>query len=113
MPDFGASNLIIFFTAATISLFFVIAWIIKSEVKINFCKKEIAKLRARLDSSEREKFAIAEKLSAIEIASGGAIPDDMIKRYEDLEKENIKIRAELSEAKGSLEEVYKAIVSQG
>jgi len=111
MPDFGVSNLAIFFTVAFLSLFFVIAWIIKSEVKMNACKKEIFKLRSRLDSSEREKFAIAEKLSAIEISSGGAIPDDMLRRSEELEQENMKLKNDLAEAKSSLEEVYKAIVT--
>jgi len=113
MPDFGVSNLAIFFTVAFLSLFFVIAWIIKSEVKISACKKEMMKLMSRLDSSEREKFAIAEKLSAIEISSGGAIPDDVLKRCEELDAENLKLKSELAEAKSSLEEVYKAIVSQG
>ena len=113
MSNFGVSNLAIFFTAAVLGLFFVIAWIIKSEAKIDACKKEIMRLMSRLDASEREKFAIAERLSAIEIASGGAIPDDMLKRYEELERENLNIKSELAETKSSLDEVYKAIVSNG
>lgn len=113
MSDLGLSNLTIFFTAAVLCLFFVITWIIKSELKIKSCKKELMKLMSRLDSSEREKFAIAEKLSAVEIAADGMISDDVIKKCEELEKENIKLKSDLSEAKSSLEEVYKAIVAQG
>ena len=103
MLELGVINIAVFCALVGTSLAFVIAWIIKSEAKINVCKKEIIKLKTELASSEREKFAIAEKLVAAEGAGTGS---------EDLAGENIRLKNELAEAKSSLEEVYKALLSQ-
>jgi len=102
MLEFGMTNLMIFFGAILAGLVFVIAWIVNSELRINACRKEIARLKSQFSSIERENFLLAEEAS-----SRGKGP-----RKDEFERENEKLRGELSEAKSSLEEVYKALLSQ-
>ena len=103
MLDLGLANITMFFVIIGICLIFIITWIIKSEARINICKDEIKKLKGDLDSSERERFVLSEKL-----ANSAAAPasDD---ESDALREENQKLKKELAEAKASLEEVYKAL----
>lgn len=123
MFDSGLANVTMFFVIIGISLIFVVTWILKSEARINVCKDEMNKLKKDLDSSERERFVLAEKIANLE-ASGGAIGsassgqdtseiesrlNDALAKNSALKDENKKMKKELSEAKASLEEVYKAL----
>ena len=68
MLDSGLATVTMFFVIIGICLIFVITWIIKSEARINVCKDEIRKLRGDLDSSERERFVLSEKIANLEAA---------------------------------------------
>ena len=103
MLDLGIANITMFFVIVGICLIFIIAWIIKSEARINICKDEIKKLKGDLDSSERERFVLSEK-----IANFSAVPTSD-GESDALKEENKKLKRELAEAKASLEEVYKAL----
>ena len=103
MLDSGLANITMFFVIIGICLIFVITWIIKSEARINVCKDEIQKLKMNLDSSERERFVLSEKIANLEAASTGDSASSALK------EENKKLKKELAEAKASLEEVYKAL----
>ena len=124
MLDLGLANITMFFVIIGICLIFVITWIIKSEARIKVCKDEIKKLKGDLDSSERERFVLSEKvanLAAAGKAGDNLAPDDktvseLESRLSDalgknnaLKDENKKLKKELTEAKASLEEVYKAL----
>ena len=104
MLDSGLANVTMLFVIIGISLIFVVTWILKSEARINACKDEVKKLKTDLDSSERERFVLSEKIAGLKAVgsdSGGA--------GEALKEENRKLKKELFEAKSSLEEVYKAL----
>jgi predicted RNase H-like nuclease (RuvC/YqgF family) len=103
----GFTGLIVFVSLVGACLLFVIAWIIKSEAKIGVCKSEIQRLKGELTMNERERFALIEKLGADDAGS-----DDDFRPKGELESENERLKKELSEAKSSLEEVYKALLSQ-
>lgn len=117
MAESGMINIAMFFVIIGISLIFIAAWIIKSESRINICKEEIKRLGGQVAGLEREKFDLEGKLSSQEIApsaswdSGGSdqLLKEAVKKSETLESENKKLKRELSEAKKSLEEVYKAL----
>jgi len=94
--ELGAISITLFFVMFGICLLFVIAWILKSESRINACKAEIKKLAEKAASSERENFMLSEELEQLNEDSGAA-----------LKKENERLKAELDEVKGSLEEIYK------
>jgi hypothetical protein len=105
MSDLGLANVTMFFLILGISLIFVVTWIMKSESRINVCKDEISKLKTDLDSSERERFVLSEKIANLETASpgfGGGSDSALI-------DENNRLKKELAEAKSSLEEVFKAL----
>jgi hypothetical protein len=73
------------------------------------CKNEIKKLKGDLDASERGRFVLSEKIANLE-----AVPPIADTGYTDeasnaLKEENESLKKELSEAKASLEEVYKAL----
>lgn len=131
MLELGMANFTMFFVIIAIGLIFVIAWIFKSEARINHAKQEMAKLNEEIESYQREKFSLTEKISALESAraraeetAGIAVPQsaasgvpegvmlEMSKKNEALEEENRRLKEELGEAKTSLEEVYKALSSQ-
>ncbi len=123
MFDSGLANVTMFFVIIGISLIFVITWIMKSESRVNVCKDEIRKLKADLDSSERERFVLAEKVANTDTMkfADGVMPqdkdisklegklEDALAKNAALKDENKKLKKELSEAKASLEEVYKAL----
>ena len=123
MLDSGLANVTMFFVIIGVCLIFVITWIFKSEARINICKDEIRKLKGDLDSSERERFVLSEKIANLEAtqASGAFNPDtkdtselesrlsDALGKNDTLKEETRKLKKELAEAKASLEEVYKAL----
>ncbi|MDD5428375.1 MAG: hypothetical protein PHI58_03945 [Candidatus Omnitrophica bacterium] len=123
MLDSGLANVTMFFVIIGISLIFVVTWILKSESRVNVCKDEIKKLKNDLDASERERFVLSEKvanLGAGNMMDGVASQDkntaklesrleEAISKNNALKDENKKLKKELSEAKASLEEVYKAL----
>ena len=96
MLELGVTSIMLFFVMFGICLAFVIAWILKSESRINACKAEIKKLAEKAASSERENFMLSEELEQLRAGSDIA-----------LEKENEQLKIELDEAKSSLEEIYK------
>ncbi|MFA5144291.1 MAG: hypothetical protein WC522_09060 [Candidatus Omnitrophota bacterium] len=105
MLDSGLANITMFFVIIGISLIFVVAWIIKSEARINACKDEARKLKNDLEASERERFVLSEKI-ANAVAMSVPVDDGAIVA---LKEENKRLKKELSEARSSLEEVYKAL----
>jgi len=129
MLESGISNIMMFFVIAGIAVVFIIAWIIKSELRVNVAKDQIKALRLRLEAGEKERYMLAEKLSAVEDAPQvwQAVSDpkeeaqpkgkgvlkgkleEAVKAKEALEKENKKLNSELAEATASLAEVYKAL----
>ncbi len=108
MFDSSLATITMFFVVIGVCLIFIITWIIKSEARINVCKNEIKKLKGDLDTSERERFVLAEKIANFETASPAADPHAE-EEISALKEENGSLRKELSEAKASLEEVYKAL----
>ena len=123
MLDSGLANVTMFFVIIGICLIFIVTWIIKSEARVNVFKDEIKKLKGELDASERERFVLSEKIANLEARTpaDGFIPQDKdtgelekrlneaIEKNDALKDENKKLKKELSEAKASLEEVYKAL----
>lgn len=129
MSGVSVGEIMSLFLAIAIALGIVIAWILKSETNRKFLKNEIKKLKAHVDNVEREKFMITEEASILKDAaftgeaagedssSGGAKeagPDKLIikkimEKNENFEKENIKLKEELDEARSSLEEIYEAM----
>lgn len=121
MLESGIANIAMFFVFLGLCLAFVIMWVIKSESKTNFFKNEVRKLRSRVGTSERERFLLEEKVEGIGGAAGVGLlassggPEDLAeelaRKNEDLGNENTKLKNELGDAKNSLEEVYKALLS--
>ena len=103
MLDLGLANITMFFVIIGICLIFISTWIIKSEARINVCKDEIKKLKTDLDSSDRERFVLSEKIANFGSASADGNTDEALR------EENKRLKKELAEAKTSLEEVYKAL----
>lgn len=118
MLETGLANVTMFFLMAGICLAFVMIWIVKSESRIKICKQEIKKLKAEIDSSQSEKFVLAEKISALENIEVRAAPlaerapEELIKKNDALEAENKRLKNELADAKKSVEEVYDALASR-
>jgi len=133
MVELGIANIAMFFVIVGICLIFVVVWIVKSESRINLCKAEINRLKAQVESAEREKFSLSEKVASLEsagpynpmIGQGGDTPSaslhtgdgdapalllQALEQNSNLEKENRKLKAELDEATKSLEDIYKALV---
>jgi len=88
-----------------VGLVFVIIWIVKSESRVSICKTEITRLNNKISSLEYEKFNVVPAQTSSD--SDAAKP--LLVKNEVLKDENKKLRSELSEAKKSLEEVYKAL----
>ena len=126
MLELGTAEITLFFTFAIICLIFVITWVVKSEAKRNTCKEEIKRLKAQMETAERERFILLEKNESLrntvftpEAAqkdsgaegriAGELAMQDMKKRNEALGEENERLKKELQEARASLEEVYKAL----
>jgi biopolymer transport protein ExbB/TolQ len=138
MPYLGVTNIMMFFVIVGVAVIFIVAWIIKSESRVNLAKEQIKTLSARLESGEKERYLLSEKMSDLansepikaevihveeepetkgkkEGASKkkleAALKDKeaLIKEKETLESENGNLKLELEEAKASLAEVYKAL----
>jgi len=128
MLESGISNIAMFFVIVGVCVIFVVVWIIKSESRVTIAKDQIKALRLRLEAGERERYMLAEKLSAVEGAPHTQEDsvvlkedpktkdkvtlkklDEAIKAKEALEEENKKLKSELAEATASLAEVYKAL----
>jgi hypothetical protein len=122
------SNLMMFFVIVGVAVIFVAVWIMKSEARIKVARNQIKALRSRLESGERERYMLAEKLSsekepapppaeapekeAPQHKGKGASRKDLdeaLKAKSALEEENRKLKSELAEATASLTEVYKAL----
>lgn len=126
MMELGLSNFMMFFIVIGGGVAFIIAWIIRSESRIDTARTEITKLNTAIAQYEREKFALLEKIAALQngkpvlpdsdnsIAAAESILSDTALRAknEALSEENSSLKRELDEAKKSLEEVYKALSSQ-
>jgi len=129
MLESGISNIMMFFVIVGVAVIFIVVWIIKSESRVTIAKEQIKALRARLESGERERYMLSEKLSAVEgapqtAASASDLKEELqpkdkgvskkkleeaLKAKEALEEENKKLKSELAEATASLAEVYKAL----
>lgn len=121
MLELGLTDLVTFFVAIAIFLIFAAVWIIKSESARNVLKNEIRRLKGQIESYERDKFLLLEKMNTSEgLSVAREAPgeeSDMrltqaLEENKALEKDNKKLKAELVEAKSSLEEIYKAFVEK-
>jgi len=63
MPYVGIANIMMFFVVIGAAVIFIAAWVIKSEARVNLAKEQIKTLRARLESGERERYLLSEKMS--------------------------------------------------
>ena len=128
MLELGMANILLFVLIVGIAGIFITAWMVSSESMISISKKEIKKLKARLESSEKEKFELSEKIDRLE---GQAqitqdIPPELagqkkgnrelmlqiLDQNKALEKKNKHLEDELAHAKSSLDEIYKAITER-
>ena len=133
MLESGISNIMMFFVIVGVAVIFIGVWIIKSESRVTIAKDQIKALRSRLEAGERERYMLAEKLSAVDGApqgeaagvfnlkentppkDGGLVEKMLVdaekekKAKEALEDENRKLKSELAEATASLAEVYKEL----
>jgi hypothetical protein len=123
MSILNLSDVLTFFLFIAMAVIFVAVWMIDSERRRNILKTELKKLRSQIDSHEREKFILLEKISILENtqaqpeqngwAVNAAESEHQLQEaramIELLEADNARMKKELSEAKGSLEEVYKAL----
>ena len=113
----------IFFLSAGICLIFAAAWIVNSESKRHIMENELAKLKARTEEYERDKFMMTEKISELE-ETLEQVGDEEFRRMTAegrekitrLEGQNTKLEEELEavkkklkDASSSLEDVYKAL----
>jgi cell division protein FtsB len=130
MVGFGAFDIASFLVAIAIAFVLVTLWILKSDYNRNAFKSEIQKLKTKIEDSEREKYLLAEEVDTLKggsefaPASGAAaiageksegsekLVKTIIAKNENLEADNAKLRAELDELKGSMEEIYKALSEQ-
>ena len=124
MSAFRISDIVTFFITIGACLVFAAIWIIVSERRRNILRGEIRKLKAQIESYEREKFMLLEKISMLESATvqneerdswaGQSAETERIlletrQNKAAVEAENNRLKRELAEARGSLEEVYKAL----
>jgi hypothetical protein len=123
MSAFSISDLVTFFAVIGMALVFIAVWMVSSERSRNILKSESRKIKNQFDLLEREKFMLLEKVSMLENAqlssgdgSWGGNAAEAERQLEDtrsriiaLEAENNRLKKELTDAKGSLEEVYKAL----
>lgn len=138
MLELGLAYVVMFFIIIGACLIFAASWIVKSEARGGIFKNEMRKLKGKIESLEREKFMLMEQLegsvpslavdfgaisapaapskkaskkgaSQDEKANAALLPQTL-EQNEALQKENKRIKAELEEAKNSLEEIYKAFV---
>jgi uncharacterized membrane-anchored protein YhcB (DUF1043 family) len=121
MLGFNLAEVVTLFFAVSICLGLVITWILKSEASRNIFRNEMKKLKAQLDKAERDRVILLEEMEGCrDLAASGepgnksapsnAALKGMAERNEAIEKEISQLKAELEDAKSSLEEVYKALV---
>ena len=127
----GTEMMVVIFMVLGIGLAFVIAWIMRSEKVRGIYEHEMRKMKRQFESKNREILMLADKLEASELtlkeieglerfkSSGDTeqgiaddVVEDMRSQLKELEGENEKISTELTEARDSLEEVYKAMHSE-
>lgn len=127
----GTEMMLVVFIVLGIGLAFVIAWIVKSEKVREIYENEMKKMKRQFESKSREISILADRLEVSELIrneledfdrikslgeTGQEVTDDVVRdmksRLEELENENVKIDAELMEARDSLEEVYKAMCDE-
>jgi len=96
---------------------------VAAERRRNILRAELRKLKTLIESNEREKFILIEKVSILESApvkaeqeswAGPSAENERLLQearstIDALEAENARLKKELGEAKISLEEVYKAL----
>lgn len=128
MLESGIGYITMFFVVFGICLFFVIVWISRSERARNLLKDKVENLSLQLKSAERERSALLEELEDSQNSAGESEESDVLVQLlregpedteefvnkmaaglKNLEEENEILKAELSEVRGSLEEVYKAV----
>lgn len=127
MLGFGIGEVISFFVIVAVCLGVVIAWVVKSEANRKLVRSQLKRLRSQVESSEREKFMLLEEMESLKDltlspeAEGASAPKapgskvlvkKLMDKNESLEEENARLKAELKETRGSLEEVYKALCEQ-
>ncbi|MEE8423305.1 MAG: hypothetical protein V3S49_02070 [Thermodesulfobacteriota bacterium] len=124
----GISDVTILFIVFGICLFFVIVWIFKSEKARNIFNDEVKKLKYQLESAERERSILSEQFeesqdTVRELEESAELQrsqnegqevsrqhlNGMADRLRSMENENVNLKVELKEARGSLEEVFKAV----
>lgn len=127
----GTEMMLVVFMVLGIGLAFVIAWIVKSEKVREIYENEMKKMKRQFESKSREISILADRLEVSELTRNELedfdrikslgeteqeVTDDVVRdmksRLEELENENEKIDTELTEARDSLEEVYKAMCDE-
>lgn len=109
MFELGIGSGIAIFEILGAGLVFVIIWILKSEKRREIYAVEMEELRRRLESRERERFMLLDKLEESEGIARESGESEQGAGFQDLESENERLAGELAEARESLEEVYKAV----
>jgi len=107
------SDIITFFILIAILLAFAAVWMVISERNRGVLRREIKKLKSQIELNDREKFKLMDKMKALENSQiqfdqGDELVEARLK-IDSLESENTGLKKELSEARLSLEEVYKAL----
>lgn len=127
----GTEMMLVIFMILGIGLVFVIVWIVRSEKVREVYETEMRRMKRQFASKEREIWMLIDKLEVSELTrkeledferikslgeTGQEITDDVVEdmknRLKELESENEKIDTELTEARDSLEEVYKAMCDE-
>jgi len=76
MPYLGVTNIMMFFVIVGVAVIFIAVWIIKSESRVNLAKEQIKTLRERLESGERERYLLSEKMS--DLVNSGTIRTETV-----------------------------------
>lgn len=115
-----------FFAVFGLILIFIVAWIFHSERTKNTFKNEAIRLRELFESAKRDSSILSEKfedsqdsineLEALVESTRSSntgeeqeASGELVNRFKNIESENFTLKAELDEARDSLEEVYRAI----
>ena len=123
MSIFKISDVVTLSMIIAVAIVFTAIWMVISERRRNILKTEIKKLKSQEESYEREKFILLEKINILENTQILPGQNEWTNDSQELERalqeareklsvvqvENDRLKKELSEARGSLEEVYKAL----
>lgn len=85
MPYLGIANIMMFFVIVGVAVIFIVVWIIKSEARVNLAKDHIKTLSARLESGERERYMLSEKMSELVSSGPASTPVEIIQVKEEPE----------------------------